>query len=214
MSSKVSLGKINKEHIYILLTIVFKVINSYFYGLNNNEAFETFKIFKDNNLGNHILIRYFFNYIFILIGGLCLYLYDCCKSKKEQSFNNTNEKNDNPNKKVVLLCLLIYFIWFIEEICLDYFIVSFKDVDCWMFELIILAKLTQILFSTEIYKHLWLAIYISLLPFLLKIISIIITLIDTYKNGINVNYEMGLPILYTTNNFYLLGFFLYLFLYF
>ena len=82
MSLKVSLGKINKEHIYILLTIVSKVINSYFYGLNNNEAFETFKIFKDNNLGNHILIRYFFNYIFILIGGLCLYLYDCCKLKK------------------------------------------------------------------------------------------------------------------------------------
>ena len=217
MPLKISLGKINKEHIYILLTIIFKVINSFFYGLNNNEAFKTFKIFKDNNLDSHILIRYFFNYIFILIGGLCLYLYDYYKIKKGQAYNNINEENDNMNKKISLLFILICFIWFIEELCLDYFIVSFKNVDFWMFELIILAILTKILFNTQIYKHQWFAIYISLIPVALKIISIIITLNDTCnnktnycQNGIKTNYEMGLPILYTINELYLLGFFLYI----
>ena len=114
------------------------------------------------------------------------------------------------NKKISLLFLLICFIWFIEELCLDYFIVSFKDVDFWMFELIILALLTKILFNTQIYKHQWFAIYISLIPVALKIISIIITFIDKCINGIKTNYEMRLPILYTINKFYLLGFFLYI----
>ena len=216
MCCRVSCGQLDNNSSYIWLAIFFIVVNSCFYGLNNNEIFETLKILN-SNLSSHIIIRYFFNYLVICIIGLCLYLYDYSIIKKEKSSKELIEVNDkekliynNPEEKMktnklVVDSLLLYLLWFIEELCLDYFIVSFKDVDCWMFELIYLALLTKKIFNKRIYKHQWFAILINLFSFILKIISIAITLFDT-----NIaNYEMELPILYKTNPFFLFGFILY-----
>ena len=125
-----SFGDINKNLIYICLSTIFNIINSCFYGLNNNEVFKSLKFFEKNNLSDHILIRFFFNYLFIIIGSICLDLYDCYINKKCKLFHyNVGNIINIETKKLVLISLLIYLIWFIEELCLECFIVSLKDVD-------------------------------------------------------------------------------------
>ena len=226
MPWKISFGQLDDNIFsYISIVNIFKIFNSCFYGLNNNEVFETFKIFEDIKINRHMLIRYLLNYFFIFIFGFSLCLYYFIINKKENSNKNliiakTNGPNliyNNPEeakktKKVMIISILLYLLWIIEELCLDIFIISFKDVDCWMFEFIFLALLYKIIDNNKpIYRHQWLAIIIIVLSIILKIISIITTIIAKEKFNRNENYELGLPILYTTNYWYLLGFFLYLF---
>ena len=221
MNCLMSYGEINNDLLYIFFVIIFNILNNCFYGLNNNEAFETIQFFKNSKISNHILIRFFFNYIIIAIINICLCYYDYYIIKKEKSNKNLIIVNTKiklihydveekmQTKKVKIISFIIYVLWFIEEVCLICFIVSLKDIDFWMIELIFLALLTLKIFNINIYKHQWLAIYISLISFALKIISIIVTFLDEDKYR---KYEEGLPILYRINPYYLLGFFLYLFL--
>ena len=221
MNSLVSYGELNFYLLYIFLAIIFNTLNNCFYGLNNNEVFETIIFFKNSKISNHILIRFFFNYLTITIVNICLYYYDYYNIKREKSNKNLifvktkiklihyNVEEKMQTKKVKIISLIIYLLWFIEEVCLILFIVSLKDIDCWMIELIFLALLSLKIFNIKIYKHQWLAIYISLISFAVKIISIIITFLDEEKYR---KYEQRLPILYRINPYYLLGFFLYLLL--
>ena len=217
MCYKISCGEWNTEFSYIFLASIFNILNDCFKGSNNNEVFKTLKFFEDSKLSDHILIRYLFNYIFIALVGLGLFLYDCYIIKKEKSKNinytnnirliHYNAEENMKTKKVFIISLLIYVIWFVEELCLDYFIVSLKDIDWWMFELLILAFLTLKIFNLKIYRHQRLAIYISFGSFALKIISIIVTYFDEKKFK---TYEGGLPILYRIKPINFFGFFLYL----
>ena len=209
----------NKNLLYIILVNSFMIINSAFYGLNNNEIFYQFKLIKSTKISSHILIRFFFNYFFILLVGLCLYLYELRKNNSNRpSIGSSHQKKliyNNPEDatktdKVAIFSLILYVIWIIDEVCLEIFIVSFKDVDCWMFELIFLVFLySKINKNKEIYSHQWFAILFIVFSFILKIISIILTLTDNEKNK---KYELDLPILYRTDPIFLLGFFIYLFL--
>ena len=218
---KISIGEIDNIFSYISIANILKIINSCFYGLNNNEVFEQLKIFRNNKISGHMLIRYFFNFLFIFFFGfgLCLYKYIIHKKKnsskaliaipKNRKLIHNNPEKAMKTKKVVLISLFLYLLWFIEELCLEIFIISFKDIDCWMLEFIFLAILyRKIDNNKQIYRHQWLAIIIIVLSFILKIISIITTIRDDH----NKRYELRLPILYTTNYLYLFGFFAYLLL--
>ena len=203
-----SFGDINKNLIYICLSTISNIINSCFYGLNNNEVFKSLKFFAGNNLSDHILIRFFFNYLFIIIGSICLDLYDCYINKKCKLFHyNVGNIINIETKKLVLISLLIYLIWLIEELCLECFIVPLKDVDWWMVELIFLTILTKLIFKIEIYPHQLIAICISFISLGLKVASIFITFLYGKKDSL---YERNKPILYRIKPVYLAGVLLYL----
>ena len=218
MNHLVSFGEFNIYLTYIFLAITFNILNSCFYGLNNNEVFKTIKFFTYSKLSIHLLIRYMFNYILIFIISLCYYLYFNLKSKKKQTsliLTKTTSKielihydpEDNIiTKKIIIINILIQFSWYIEELCFVYFKVLLKDIDFWMIELLFLALLNLKIFNLKIYKHQWLAIYISLFSSVSKVLSIVLTIFD-YKYR---KYEEGLPILYRINRYYFFGFFLYL----
>ena len=220
MSCFVSFGKLNIYLIYIILAIIFNVLNNCFYGLNSNEVFKTIKIFTNSTLSIHILIRYLFNYLLIFIISLCYYIYEKFKIKKKKTkkllLTNTNSSIElihyNPEdnmitKKVIFINLLIHLLWYIEELCLIYFRNILKDIDFWMIELFFLALLNLKIFNLKIYKHQWLAIYISLVSSAFKVLSIIISFCDKNKYR---KYEEGLPLLYRICPYYFFGFFLYL----
>lgn len=201
---KIRIGNWDNRYSNIFLSIIFKILCQCFYGMNNNEVFKTIKFFKKSTLSDNILIHYCFNYFFISLIWFCYNLYNYCINKKTKK----NINNNKPTKSLKLIqydaeskrktnkeFLIIFFVcvfWVIEEFCMQCFIVFFKDIDIWMVELFIYSLLNKFIFKQNIYRHQWLAIYISFGSLILKIISIIMTKCgeDFYK------FEDELPILY------------------
>ena len=220
MGKIISLGKWNSSYFVLLLSIIFNILNQCFYGMNNNEAFETIKFFKKSQLSNHIFIHFFFNYLFIFLFQLIINLYNFFKNKKKTNNSNraiekyqlihTNSEKERKNSKVVWKSLLIYLLWCVEEFCLQCFIVFFKDIDFWMFELFFFIILNSILFNMQIYNHQLLASFINIFSLILKIVSIALTLNSEERYA---KFENDLPILYTIKSYILIaGLLLYLLL--
>ena len=53
----ISIGEWDSRYSNIFLSILFNILCECFYGMNNNEAFETIKFFKKSQLSNNILIH-------------------------------------------------------------------------------------------------------------------------------------------------------------
>ena len=219
MGKIISIGKWNSSYYSLLLSIIFNILNQCFYGMNNNEAFETIKFFRSSELSNHIFIHFFFNYLFIFIIWLIINLYNYFKNRKKNNNSNranekyqlihTNSEKERKNSKVAWISLLIYLLWCVDEFCLQCFIVFFKDIDNWMFELYFYILLNLKLFNINIYEHQLLASFINIGSLILKIVSIILTfLLEKYAK-----FENDLPILYTQKQYILIvGGLFYLFL--
>lgn len=222
MGKIISIGKWNSSYYSLLLSIIFNILNQCFYGMNNNEAFETIKFFKSSELSNHIFIHFFFNYLFIFMIWLVVDLYNNFKNRKKNNNSNranekyklihTNSEKERKNSKVAWISLLIYLLWCYDEFCLQCFIVLFKDIDIWMFELYFYIFLNLKLFNIKIYDHQFLASFINIGSLILKIVSIIFTLHSKDEEKY-AKFENGLPILYTKKNYILIvGGLIYLFL--
>ena len=204
----ISLGQWDARYSSIFLSILFKILCECFYGMNNNEAFITIKFFPKSQLSNNILIHYCFNYFLIFFIWSCYNLYrNYHKEKKEKKRKKNINKSEkalkliqhNPEEerktsKVIIISFLIYFLWVVEEFCIQCFNVFFKDVDIWMIELFLYTSFNFLLFKQDIYKHQWLAIIISLGTILLKIISMYKTIND---KDYYPRFEGNLPILYS-----------------
>ena len=96
----------------------------------------------------------------------------------------------NYDKSSFIICLLVIFLWINEEQLIDFYNLALKDLDFWMFELLIITLFHKKIFKIEIYKHQKLAILINIIPCFLKIIAIIL----------GFNHELATyHILYTIN---------------
>ena len=205
MTCKISLGRWDSRYSNIFLSILFNTLCECFYGMNNNEAFETIKFFEKSQLSNNILIHYFFNYFFIWLIWSCYSLYKYYIKEKKEKNKHINKPRTSlklvqydpeakmKTSKVFFISFLIYFFWVVEEFCIQCFNVFFKDIDIWMIELLLYSLFNLIIFKQNIYEHQWLAIIISLGPIILKIISIYYTC----KDENHLRFEGNLPILYS-----------------
>jgi hypothetical protein len=183
------------------------------YGLNHNESFVTTRI-AEENFAKHYPIHRIFNSIGVFFISCFFYKYEEMSSRSELIYENNNKaKNSNKNilifndkeignedlpVKSILFYFFIIFCWAAVDDVIEYYIVIFKDLDFWMFELIIIWILSIKMFNYEIYKHQILGISLCLFSGLLKIGCIIVTFIDI--PGVNANdeaqYNGGLPIFY------------------
>ena len=206
----ISLGIWDSRYSSIFLSILFKIFCECFYGMNSNEAFETILFFKKSQVSKNILIHFCFNYFVIGLFWLCYSLYNKYKKeKKEKDKKNINKPKKgikliqynaeakNKTLNVLLMMFLIYFLWVVDEFCIQCFNVFFKDIDFWMIELFLYSLLNLIIFKQNIYKHQWVAIFISLGSIILKIISIIFTLNHKDEDCKYPRFEGNLPILYS-----------------
>ena len=115
--------------------------------------------------------------------------------------NNNDNDNDNDNEsenkdkktlKITLIhnefddiiyadnysftiCFIVIFLWIIGEELIDTFILALKDLDFWMFELIIITIFSIKMFKVEIYKHQIFAMWFCIVPCILKIATIILS---------------------------------------
>ena len=212
--------------LFMALSYLFYII---LYGLNHNESFEVTRIARED-FSKHYLIHRVFISIGIFIISICLHKYEVISSRSELiEESNYKEKTSTKNEliyndaenmdksiKFILFYLFIILCWVLLDDIIENYIVIFKDLDFWMFELIILWYLSIKMFKYEIYNHQILGISLCLFSGLLKIGCIIVTFINV--NGDDNDKDKGqyngkLPIIYKVNkNLIFVGIILYILL--
>ena len=199
MAKCISCGGFNKYFIYILLTIFFKILNDSLYGFNYNDSFEDVKIFDTHTqdyFSWHYLIHQIFGYISTTILSFFFYKYEVNASKKEGIDRVTNTSNINNKKNIqiklihnnaednidinsdkssFIICLLVIFLWINEEQLIDFYYLALKDLDFWMFELLIVTYFSVKMFKIEIYNHQKCAMWFTLVPCSFKILTIVLS---------------------------------------
>ena len=197
MGAYITFGKYNNQYKYILFYLFLSLLNQGLYGLNYFNYFNTMKLTffvdENENFTNYYFIRkIIINYLGTFILACISVIYDKIKTKRElknASLRNSNhiiiiqEGNKNEENKIsFLFILIIIFVWIFEEQALDIYSRNLSHLDFWMLELIIMAKLNSIILKIPIFKHQQFVLYFSLIPIIIKIISIFIEFEDGHKH--------------------------------
>ena len=124
--------------------------------------------------------------------------------------NKAQEENEiNNYKEMYKPSLIIIFAWISEEILLTIYGKALKDLDFWMFELLIITYLSAHIFKIKIYKHQKFAILFNLFPCILKIITIVLS----FKEDKEVDLEPDDIIVYKNSGWWIpLGIIIYVIL--
>ena len=200
MGRCISFGIFNKNYLYILYLIIVSNLKDMVYGYNYNDSFEPiFLGFKDNFM-EFPLMRRIFGYIGTIIMSLIFLYIFASKSKNEillkkkvDSKINYIYNKINISKKTLFLFLFLTLIWIIEDHLIEIFASVFKDLDFWMFEIIILYYINSKFFNQEHYLHQKLIIFLNLILSLFKISVIIISIFGDKEEN-----ENNSKILYVT----------------
>ena len=217
MNSFIIFGEGYTYLLYLFLIILLKILDDCLYGINYNETFEEinlYKVISDNDI-SHKFIHITFQYFGTGLLGVFILIYEKCVIKPEKSKKNSKIKRMASNQQALIhkdpeqqlkayeLCwilILIHITWIIEEQLINIFRYILKDLDFWMFEILIITLITSYIFKIKIYKHQLLSISLNIFPTILKIVTIVLS----FKNW--ENYQEGnLPILYKVKPFYLIG---------
>ena len=208
----ISFGKWNKRYLNIIIAIAFLLVNNFIFGyIFDGEKDYEIRFIDTGKFSNHFLIHQINNYIF------CMFLsgYRFIKEKEEERktidvLENQNEigysgsfsnaiiliyreqyANDNTNnsKYVIIFTVLLYIILEQTKIIFKKF---FLHMDFWMFELHALVILNYFMFKIKNYEHQILAIYENFIPYILKIIIVMLTKIEgNTDKAIYVKYFVG-----------------------
>ena len=208
----ISCGKLNKKYIYIVLSVVFLVLEAIFFGKNYNNSFRTLLDQVPTNGANktnetnqtdeifseHFLINNIFSYSFTFILSFILYKIE----RKNLGRNSLKEKENEENSllptikyihnvsnnvylsnKTLLLFLIKILLWIIVE-NLNILFSFLKDLDFWMIEIIIITYMIKIMYKKKLYLHHKVIIFLNLIIVaLFKIIAIILSFVDDCNKG-------------------------------
>ena len=198
MGKYCSLGKYNNQYKYILLYLLFKLINLSIYELNDYGVFNGIKIFDfiDGDYLNYTFIRQFiigyfgtfiFSCIFLFINKIKTILEQRKSNKGRTSANEViliHEDNKEIIEKKISFCsvLVIIFAWVFQEQAIETYNTSLCHIEFWMFELLIIAYFNSKILHIEIYRHQKFVFFFSLIPILFKITSIYLEFNDGDKH--------------------------------
>ena len=222
--SCIKLGEWNGPYKYLILIILISILKDIALGSDNYAIISYFKLLDGGNISNCFLVRQTFCYLFTIIVAYIFYKVESnYLGKNEKKLNSTqipiNSFASKPSGSAELIyeekeminysatkLLLIIFIWVLEEQLLIIFKDIFLGLDFWMLELIIIHFFMSKILKMKVYKHQQLMLWFSIVPFSLKLTSIIFSYIDknNQSNG-NDNYKYSndidkLKILYVAKN--------------
>ena len=198
--------KLRKFYAYIFFIVITSLLINIINGINHNKTFSEVRL-SNEKISKHNLVRELWNYVGTFIMAIIFNIYEDYtlrpESNERKSYNQNgkkfyiyNDSNGNNLSKCFFCCyFLIIFCWIIEDKLIESYTIILQDLDFWMIELFIITLLNLMFFHIfQIYKHHIFAISLSVIPSLLKIISICLSFIDEcdYYNG-------GLPIYYKSN---------------
>ena len=198
MGTCISFGSFNKNSIYIFLATFFAILTNYIFGYDFNNSFVFLKLFQTEtqlNLSRHSIIHDFFCYITVLIISFCLHKYEIKANRRESHINIEKSKclidskksspielihNDSGEdlfQKSPYIVIFIIALWVFQKFLLDFYYKSgLRDLDYWMFELIIISYLNTKMFNQKLYSHQKCAIYFnSVFCLIFKLSSFFIT---------------------------------------
>ena len=218
MGDCIGFGRFRSSFWYLFFSIIFKVFNDLLYGFNHNKTFKEVKLFNDkvqNSLSKHIMIHSAFNYFGTFIIAFIYYKFGSnetipeIKEKKLKRIKSSgkialihhNAVKNFKTRKSYIIFLIIIFLWIFQEQLVNLFMHCLKDLDFWMVEILIISIITSKMFKLQIYKHQWLAIFLNIIPCILKITAISLTFYDNSEDS--NNYEGNLPILYRFQKIYI-----------
>lgn len=183
--SCISFGKFSFNHIYILGTIICKVLNDCLFGFNTTtqEEEKTLGIFKFVPVFvKHPLIKSCYSYLSLIIGGAICYYQLRKETKKEETPQERAERKNNKNNSVILKTLIhnqkyttskekIFFqllsvsliFFFHEEIINLLYSLGFCSLDFWTSNIFFIFIFMKLYFAVKIYKHKKLALYFILI---------------------------------------------------
>ena len=181
MAKYFRLGSLNKNAKYIFITIFCKILTNSIFGIRYNiKMYKFFKIIntdRQEKISIHSTIHKFFCYIIFLFLSGIMYRYETKATQSDSLIRNEerisnasaiklihNDGNPDLLKKSPQIVLLIITIWISSEILKAlYYKFGLRDLDFWMFELLIIAYLNSKMFKLKIYKHHKVAIYFNVI---------------------------------------------------
>ena len=226
----ISLGKINKSLLFILLMSVFMVLYQYIYGFEYIECFYPMNIYRilynaiiDNTKTDFYHHR-IFDPLFCYIGVIILsFLIPKEVEKKEREGSEIRERIRTKQvsqltldlihheiyeylleKNIFWVLLKIILLWIMEENLLLIFVDIFQDLDFSFFELIFVSYIFSKNFFFKIYSHQKLGMAISIgVGSSLKFYNIIISIVPN-QNEEDKKFYQKYPFLCFFTLFYLL----------
>ena len=87
MCKLITFGHINSKYKYILLYVIFQLINQYFF---SKEILPKFGTFDRTLIANHKIIQEIFNYIGVFIISIFLFIYEKNQKKSRKESENNN----------------------------------------------------------------------------------------------------------------------------
>ena len=204
----IKLGEWNSHYKYLIFIILISILKDIALGSDNYSIFSYFRLLDGGNISNCFLVRQTFCYLFTIIVAYIIY-------KIETNYLGENKKKVNPTKipinsfvsrpsggneliyeekeminYSVKRLLLIIFLWVLVEQLLILFKDIFLGLDFWMLELIIIHFFMSKILKMKVYGHQRLMLWFCIIPFSLKLTTIILSYMDenNQSNG-NNNYK-------------------------
>ena len=230
-------GNLLSTYRYIGYVIFFTFVKDISFGSHNVEYFKDLRILDSGPLNNCYFIHQIFCYLVTIIWGFIAYNKEnrfISRNSIEYSFkklenkikdnqtldieliHNEQELKDYPNKYL----FIIISIWVVNEEILNYYNSIFMHLDFWMIELIIITYLMVNLLNLKIYSHQRLMMGLTLIPFIIKVVTIILSYLDE-SNELNkedeTNYQYSkdiekLKVIYVADKWLIVWFLLYIIL--
>ena len=232
----IKIGEWNKQYKYLILTIIFSILKDFALGTSNEVTFQEIKALDGGEISKCFLVREALCYLFTILLSLILHKIYLEKSGIDdfnQSSRNLDENliGKKASNEIELIhneleiinysnykLLIIIILWVLGEELLAYFKNIFLQLDFWMLELIIIHFFMKKILKMRAYKHQRFMLFFCGIPFILKVITIILIFFDEdYKNEKH-KYKYSekidkLKIIYVAIEWLLpIGFFIYLIL--
>ena len=207
MGKFISFGEINHNLKYILILVACSNLTSFLYGYNFYGTFEDVRIFSkwdNNNFASHFYIQVLLSIIFYAIEQYNIKT-ELKKSASDPSYkiknkqrNNSsriilihNDEKKNIDNKTARFYFMLIFLLIIVELLVNLYDYFFKNLDFWMFELLIISYFfMQKRFKIKIHKHQKIAIIYNLIfPSITKLISIHLSFFDDGNGDSDIKYK-------------------------
>ena len=203
-----SFGQINSKYKYILLYVIFQLINQYLF---SKDILPKIGTFNRTLIANHKIIQEIFNYLGVFIISIFLLIYEKHLKKKKNKSDEENyileRKKLSPShskliyvdqlegKISMIKILIIIFLLVLEaQLMNTFYACGLEGLDLWMFEMLFLVFITSKMLSIPLYKHQKYSVFfVVIFCGLMKVISTLIAYFDS-KGKIYKTYKIIIPI--------------------
>ena len=188
-------GKYNINYKFLIFAIILAFLKDISLGSHNVIYFKELKAFDTENISNCFLVRQTFCYLFTIIFSFIFYKIENRNSGGNEIFTSSKNLDEGLDRKTTgdieyihyemhlveypfKKLLFLIFLWILEEESISYIGNIMMRLDFWMLELIVIHYYLVKFFNIEVFKHQKLMLWYCILPFTLKVITIILSYYD------------------------------------